>query len=722
MDQSHRLGTAGKLLLVTGSTIAALLLTAAWLIGNKAGDVMRQLSQQYTTALAEHAADEIGRDLAAIEASGRSLAATIGAAHEAGIKDRQTIIRLLKPAGRSSNIIVGSWFAALPDRFGKDAAWAGRQDVGSNRLGQFMPNWAWDGKRLVLQAGAGPEAYDHPSFTASYRSGRPALVGPFSWKVADRVMFISSMTFPVYARGQIVGVVGVDLSFAGLIRRLNSVRPMGHGHLMLLSGTMRWIAHPDRSRLHQPYDGPGRGQVQNTLKSGRINFVPGVRDGRGAPIERIVVPLQLERLNSSWALVADVPLALTLRPAEQLRTVLLLGGLLSAILVLAMLHVTGHLVIRRPLARLTHAVGRMSAGDYDTPVSRAGSGDEIAQVAEALDHFRIELSTARQMRLERAAEMARREAEEREREEERRAAEEQMCAERLRIHEEAEARHGEELRTMADALEAHVLTMVQQVTQASAVMQKAVAEMVARADQTKTVTLSATAATQQASESLQSVASATEQVATSAAQISSQVDTTAQTSRTLQALTRDAAHHVEDLTAAAQEIGSFSRLISEIAQQTNLLALNATIEAARAGEAGRGFAVVASEVKALVHQTGLAIQDIKRRTKAIQAVSAGVAEAIVSLRDGADEMAQTSAAIAAAAQQQSLATQDISRNLQQVAHGTECLRLNVLSVGDQADASSRNAAVVLSAIGSLDRQAANLQQKVVDFINRVRAR
>ena len=70
---------------------------------------------------------------------------------------------------------------------------------------------------------------------------------------------------------------------------------------------------------------------------------------------------------------------------------------------------------------------------------------------------------------------------------------------------------------------------------------------------------------------------------------------------------------VAELADASSQIGSIVEQIESIAAQTSLLALNATIEAARAGDAGKGFAVVASEVKALANQTASATEDIRSR-------------------------------------------------------------------------------------------------------------
>lgn len=72
------------------------------------------------------------------------------------------------------------------------------------------------------------------------------------------------------------------------------------------------------------------------------------------------------------------------------------------------------------------------------------------------------------------------------------------------------------------------------------------------------------------------------------------------------------------LSEQAEQIGSISQLVSDLANKTNMLALNSSVEAVRAGEHGKGFAVVANEIRKLADQSEKSAEKINALVSEIQ--------------------------------------------------------------------------------------------------------
>jgi methyl-accepting chemotaxis protein len=191
----------------------------------------------------------------------------------------------------------------------------------------------------------------------------------------------------------------------------------------------------------------------------------------------------------------------------------------------------------------------------------------------------------------------------------------------------------------------------------------------AAAEQMTANVVSVAAGMEQTTTNLSSVASATEQMTATIGEIAGNSE---KARRITEEATRQAARiseQMNQLGAAAQQIGKVTETITEISSQTNLLALNATIEAARAGSAGKGFAVVANEIKELAQQTARATEDIKGRIAGVQTSTAGGIAEIDKVTQVIHEVSDIVSSIAAAIEEQSTVTKDIARNIAEASTG-----------------------------------------------------
>jgi methyl-accepting chemotaxis protein len=350
-------------------------------------------------------------------------------------------------------------------------------------------------------------------------------------------------------------------------------------------------------------------------------------------------------------------------------------------------------VVRRvtnPLARVSQVVRDLALGKLDIEVVDAHRGDEIGEMARAVDFFKANLIETRRMAAAQDSE---------------RTAKEKRAA---------------VLEALAKAFEAKVAGVLKSFEMSSAELVDTSRSLSVSAEQTNQQSNNVAATAQQTSANVQAAAIATEQLARSAQEIGEKVTNSARITRDAVDYARSVNTTIQALATSAKQIGEVVKLIREVAEQTNLLALNATIEAARAGEAGRGFAVVASEVKLLAGQTAKATEQINSQILQIQGATRETVTAIRNIDTTIQEVNRIAVAVAEAVEQQQVATQEIAHNVGETASGTEDVTQHIAQVQQAAMHTGHAANQLLASASEVSRSSSSLRREVETFLSGVR--
>jgi len=282
--------------------------------------------------------------------------------------------------------------------------------------------------------------------------------------------------------------------------------------------------------------------------------------------------------------------------------------------------------LKGPVLRLTRAMRDVAKGDLTLEISDSRRGDEIGEMARALDVFKA--NAIDKIRIEQETQVANDRANN---ERMAREAEKAAAAETLQ---NAVGVLGQALRNLAngdlvsrietpfegslDTLRVDFNESVERVHETLSLISETVMSIQANGFQMQSAADDLAYRTENQAASLEQVAGAIQQISVTVNQSSQGM---AEADGLVSEVCKDAVksgeiveHAIEAMSrieGASAKIGQIIGAIDEIAFQTNLLALNAGVEAARAGEAGKGFAVVAQEVRDLAGRSATAARQIK---------------------------------------------------------------------------------------------------------------
>lgn len=541
-----------------------------------ANEINRQ-SEKYALAESQKNGRKIERTIDEVSVSIRTLARQYESSTASGINDRSRSDEELKSILADNKLMIGIWTVWLPNTFdGKDAQYV--NTPGHDETGRYTPYWYRSENEIALDV---LMDYDVPGAgdwnLLARNTQKETIMNPFYYPIDGVDVLMTTIAVPIIVDGEVVGVVGADISLSTLQDIIDDITLYDNGYGVLIANDGSFVAHKNMDVITKFInDYVEEERVIERIADGDIFSYEETSKVNGEKSKYIHTPVQFGRTQTPWSFVSVV---LTNEVYEGTRSSILLAVILSIIGlgIITILVLTTITRTVRPIRMTAKIIERYSNYDFtdnkqllDKYINRS---DEIGVMAKALELMEVNIKKLVEGIVESAHQLSA-------------SAEEMLAISEQSVTGSLEI--GETVKDIATGAESQAKDTESGV--ASVAILSETIENEHRLVGTLTeLTENVTYLKDEGLDILGKLVQNTEATSIS---------------------TDEVKHVIVSTSQSAEKIQNASQMIQSIADQTNLLALNAAIEAARAGAAGKGFAVVADEIRKLAEESNRFTQEI----------------------------------------------------------------------------------------------------------------
>jgi methyl-accepting chemotaxis protein len=516
------------------------------------------------------------------------------------------------------------------------------------------------GRQTATSSGMSVNRADRDDFKAAMQ-GKPVITGSYVSKTTNLPTVTIALPLKDEA-GQVVGVIGGDLSLSELQTLIKDAKVGTEGYAFMTDQNGITIAHPQ----YTEYVLQQKDVKKNSAVSASLSGEQGVStwvNTKGIEMYGAYLPVNLPGQTTYWTVIVQIPTSEMYALGHQILQKNVEIGILLTLIAILISYFLSNLYVK-PVRRIVETMSKVSEGDLTAGLTYRSKTSEFLQLRESINEMIAKLRDLLVVTQAHAGRVS--------------LAAAQLSEGTAMISTSASGISAT-MQEMAAANE----NQSREVGTVAMEMEKLRQEIQGIYEKMNRVHVLTEALNHEANKSMEGVNLATKQM------------------DTIQEMTRHSADQIHTLESKSHRIEEMVTIITDIARQTHLLALNAAIEAARAGEYGRGFSIVADEVRKLAEQSSRAAEQI---TSVIMEIQQETRQAVEKMRLGKTEAEKGTQFV----RETLVSLEQISQSIRQIVTHTQ----DVVQATERMNFSAEQVAGVASNLSALAEETAAASEEV----------